>query len=102
MNPRAFGFANAAAYGVMMAALAWLGMAFPSLRRAVDLTAEYYPGYRATIGGGVVGGLYGLATGYLLGWFTAWLYNRFRRSASGSEFRTEVPAGARLERGAGI
>lgn len=78
MNAHAFGMANGLAYAVFMAGLAWFAALFHVGDNAVRLTAEYYPGYRANFSGGVLGALYGFASGYAIGWVTAALYNASR------------------------
>jgi hypothetical protein len=79
MNEKAFGIANGLVYGAFMALLAWAAASFRVGERAVEETAKYYPGYRATPLGGLLGAFYGLATGFALGWATAALYNAFRK-----------------------
>lgn len=50
----------------------------------LNLLSQYYPGYRVTGGGALLGFAYGFATGFALGWTIAsvrngamWLYVRF-------------------------
>lgn len=85
MNERAFGLANGLVYAFFMALLAWVAAAFHVGEGAVEETARYYPGYRATPTGGLLGAIYGMLTGFAMGWFIAWLYNSFQ------EGRTVLP-----------
>lgn len=78
MNARAFGLANGLVYAAFMALLAWFAAALHDGQGAVEETARYYPGYRATPLGGLIGAFYGMVTGFAMGWVIAWLYNRFR------------------------
>jgi len=38
---------------------------------------QFYPGYRLSIAGAVLGLAYGFIDGFVAGWALAWLYNRF-------------------------
>ncbi len=87
MDERAFALANGIVYGVTMALLAWLGAIFHIGEGAIKETEQYYPGFKATPLGGLLGAFYGLATGLAMGWAVAWLYNRFaeRRASENPE-----------------
>ena len=41
----------------------------------LSLLGQFFPGYRVTAGGSVLGLLYGFATGYLAGWLLGTIYN---------------------------
>lgn len=76
MDKLAFGVAVGTAAGVLLFALA---IADPLLDRAgrvdVGLLAQFFAGYRAGGLGAVVGLLWGLAVGFVIGWFTAFVRN---------------------------
>ena len=78
LDQHAYGLATGVAYAVYMALLAWVAALFHVGDQAIKVTRAFYPGYSASIVGGVVGAAYGFVTGYALGWTTAWLYNRIR------------------------
>lgn len=40
------------------------------------LLSQFFIGYSVTFAGSFVGMAYAFATGYLAGWFVAWVYNR--------------------------
>lgn len=45
----------------------------------VSLYASGFPGYEASLGGAITGGLYGLVTGTIFGYALAWVHNWARR-----------------------
>ena len=47
----------------------------PQVGVHLGLLSQYLPGYRVTLAGGLIGGLYAAAIGFLLGWTTAALRN---------------------------
>ncbi len=78
LDRRAYGLAMGLVYGVYMALLAWGGAVLHAGDQASRLMKAFYPGYTFSLSGGLIGAVYGFATGYLLGWATAWLYNQLR------------------------
>lgn len=75
LNQTAFGLAMGAVYAAWMTLLA-LGAAF--LHVGGGMVAEYgrfFPGYRPTPLGALLGGVYGLAIGTIFGLALAGLYN---------------------------
>ena len=42
----------------------------------LGLLAAYFPGFRVTLGGSVIGALYGFGLGYVIGWMIGKLYNQ--------------------------
>lgn len=76
LNARALGAGMGAAYAAYMALLAWAAGLFRIGGDAFEMMAKFYPGYRPTFVGGLIGAGYGLLTGFALGWVTGWLYNR--------------------------
>lgn len=83
LDQRAFGVAMGATYAVFMLALAWVAGLFHVGDQAVAMTASYYPGYRPTFLGGIVGAAYGFVTGYVLGSAISWVYNRVTGARAG-------------------
>jgi len=72
--PRLHGLAFAVATGVVCGLGALVVSVYLSqapdtgLARLVSLLGQYYPGYRLGITGSLIGGLYGLASGFAFGW----------------------------------
>ncbi len=80
LNAWALGVSTGAAYGAYMALLAWAAGLFQVGGGAFEVMTTFYPGYRPTFMGGLIGAGYGLLTGFALGWVTGWLYNRVTRA----------------------
>lgn len=63
-----------------------LATGFLALRDGPDaglhlgLLSQYFPGYRVTVAGSLIGGLYAGAVGFLLGWLAASLRNALLRT----------------------
>ncbi len=68
-------------WGVAILFVAALNVAAPGYGRAfLEAIASVYWGFHpGSIGGAVVGGIYGLADGAIAGALVAWLYNVFAR-----------------------
>ena len=73
----AFGLAVAIASGAALTlATLWMtlqgeGAGGPNLQ----LLSQYFPGYRVSVGGSLIGLVYALSTGFLMGWGFAFLRN---------------------------
>lgn len=80
LNSRALGLGMGAAYAVYMALLAWAAGLFHYGGETFRVMMKFYPGYRPTFAGGLIGAGYGLLAGFALGWITGWLYNRVSRA----------------------
>ena len=47
----------------------------PTVGAHLQLLNQYFPGYRVTFGGSLIGAVYGFAVGYVSGWIIAAVYN---------------------------
>ncbi len=76
LNPKAFALAAGILWGVacfvigLMAAYGY-GTAFETLFSSV------YIGYSSTLGGSVIGAIWGFVDAFIGGYILAWLYNKF-------------------------
>lgn len=75
LNQTAFGLAMGAVYAAWMALLALGARVFHVGEGMVAEYGKFFPGYRATPLGALLGGAYGFAIGGLFGWALAGLYN---------------------------
>lgn len=73
----AFGAAvgTAAGLGLFLATLWLVVKGGPVVGPKLGLLAQYFPGYRVTWGGSLLGLGYGFAVGFGFGWLTAWMRN---------------------------
>jgi len=60
---------------IFLATAALLLKGGPEVGPTLALLAQFFPGYRVTPLGSVVGLAYGLASGFVVGWITAAVYN---------------------------
>jgi protoporphyrinogen oxidase len=76
-DPVAMGLSSAAMLGgvIALATLLLVAKGGPVVGPTLGLLGEYFPGYRVTAGGGLIGLLYGGALGFLLGWAFARIRN---------------------------
>lgn len=76
LHKRAFGIATGAAGSATMLLISILGIvrdgAHPS---PIALLSQYFAGYSVSPTGAVIGALWGFATGFVIGWFTAFARN---------------------------
>lgn len=78
LEPKSFGLAFGAMYGVFMLVLG-LAATFAGYGvEAVNLIASMYGGFAPTVTGSVIGAVWGLVDGFILGFLLAWLYNEFQ------------------------
>ena len=79
INDKVLGFVFGVIAGtVVFVATLWLVVkGGPTVGAHLSLLSQFFPGYRVTLLGSVVGFLYGFLVGYLIGWCIAWLYNQF-------------------------
>ena len=76
MDKLAFGVAVGTAAGVLLFALAVADLLLDRAGRVdVALLSQFFAGYREGWGGAVVGLLWGLGVGFVIGWFTAFVRN---------------------------
>lgn len=45
----------------------------------VSVLSSLYIGYHASVGGAIIGGIWGFADGYIAGVFIAWIYNKLAK-----------------------
>ena len=61
----------------LLVATVWLVLrGGPNVGQHLVLLRNYLPGYTVTWSGALLGFVYGLLLGGVLGWLTAWVYNR--------------------------
>lgn len=76
MHKLAFGVAVGTALGLLIAVITLFHAAFrPEAAPNVSLLSQYYYGYTVSLQGALVGGLWGLASGFVVGWFAAFTRN---------------------------
>lgn len=76
LDVKAFAFTCALVWGFGVFALAWWVIAFDGTGGSVPLLGLMYRGFTFTPMGSVIGLLWALPDGLLLGALVAWLYNR--------------------------
>ena len=64
-----------AGFGLFLATAILLVKGGENVGAHLNLLGEYFPGYRVTWGGAVLGLLYGFVTGFAARWFVGWVYN---------------------------
>ncbi len=82
LNVKAFAFTCALVWGLGVFALAWWVIAFDGAGGNVPLLGLMYRGFTFTPMGSVIGLLWALPDGLLLGALVAWLYNRLSAATS--------------------
>jgi hypothetical protein len=77
LDRSAFGVALGVVTGVLVFAATLFGVVNGSAadELKIFLLSQYYPGYRVTPGGAILGLLYGFVSGFLIGWCIAHLRN---------------------------
>lgn len=69
------GVAIGVAYAVFMFVLAWGAWQFEYASGAVEIIGTVYPGFEASLIGGLWGALWGFIDGFIFGLIIAWVYN---------------------------
>ena len=82
LNVKAFAFTCALVWGLGVFALAWWVIAFDGTGGSVPLLGLMYRGFTFTPMGSVIGLLWALPDGLILGALVAWLYNRLGATTS--------------------
>jgi protoporphyrinogen oxidase len=91
-------WAFGAALGLVMGSLLFVATLILALKGGdvvgphLALLAQYFPGYRVSVGGSLLGLVYGVATGFIMGWLFALIRNA-------SFFTYELVMGRDLETG---
>ncbi len=77
LHKRAFGLAVGAAFGLLIALMKviYVLRAAPGEVPEMALLRSYFAGYTPSLGGAFIGGLWGLFTGFVAGWFFAFCRN---------------------------
>ena len=79
LRARAFGLAIGIVWGItVFVATLWDGSVGKG--QTMSLLSVFYYGYRVSFGGAVVGLIWGIVSGFLLGAAAAWLYNRLHKA----------------------
>lgn len=71
--------------GVLCGAILFLATIFLVLKGGpnpgphLKLLGQYFPGYAVTLGGSILGFIYGGIVGFVCGWFIGSVYNRLAR-----------------------
>ena len=78
MNARAWGIAVGLLLGggLFLATIVLVLRGGDTVGPHLGLLAAYFPGFRVTLAGSVIGALYGFGVGYLVGWMIGKLYNQ--------------------------
>ncbi len=79
LNEIAFGKAFAILAGLYMLMLGLLATFFGWGTTLVTAIGSAYLGFVPSIEGSVIGGIWGTAEGFIIGYVSAWLYNRFAK-----------------------
>jgi hypothetical protein len=84
LNVKAFALTCALVWGLGVFCLAWWVILFDGTGGTVPLLGLMYRGFTFTPMGTVIGLLWALPDGFVLGALVAWLYNSFSGARSGS------------------
>jgi len=79
LDIKALGLAVGIFWGLYCALLGMVAMLFGCGTGLVELLSDYYVGFKPTLLGSMVGGIWGLVDGFICGGVVAWLYNRLAR-----------------------
>ena len=77
LNVKAFALTCGIVWGIGVFALAWWVIALDGAGGSVPLLSLMYRGFTFTPMGSVIGLLWALPDGFVLGALIAWIYNRF-------------------------
>ncbi len=72
----AFVFAAVCGVGLFVATIWLVVRGGENVGYHLGLLSNYFPGYRVTVPGAFVGAAYAAVLGGIVGWVTAWIYNR--------------------------
>jgi hypothetical protein len=87
LRKRALGLTLGVIWGLAVFVATWWA-AIQGRGKTLDLLSGYYPGFRVSFGGAVIGLIWGFVSGFIAGVLIAWLYNLF----SNMLYKSEVPA----------
>ena len=77
LRKRAFGLAIGLFWGLVILLGTWFLLLRGSPGEVFSKASSFYIGYSYSWGGGIIGFIYGFATGFIAGVFIAWLYETF-------------------------
>lgn len=69
-------FGMVSGFGLFVATAWLLIRGGPDVGRTLGLLGNYFPGYRVTWPGSLLGLVYGALVGAVVGWSIGWIYNR--------------------------
>jgi len=76
-DPKAMAFAVGGTWALGLVLLALIAMIHGTYGNSIiSLISSVYMGYRPTIPGAVIGGIWGFVDGAIAGWIFAWIYNK--------------------------
>lgn len=76
LNPLKFGLAFGIIYALVFFLMGLAGALFGWGGEMVKLAGDIYVGFGPSVGGAVIGGIWGLAIGLVFFGLGAWIYNR--------------------------
>ncbi|MBP1679597.1 MAG: hypothetical protein H6Q29_1508 [Bacteroidetes bacterium] len=84
LRVQAFGLATGIVMGLFVFLLTLVSLWF-GRGETIDALVVPFPGFSRSIGGAIVGLIWGFVDGFIGGALLAWLYNRFADKASASK-----------------
>ena len=76
VHKRAFGIATGVTFGLLLFAVTMVEVVRnPTVPSPLRLLSEYFAGYSVSLPGAFIGLAWGLATGFVMGWFVAFCRN---------------------------
>lgn len=81
LNVYNLGLAIGIATGLGVLILGIAGWLFGVWTTAIDLTATFYKGYTPTLGGSIIGAIWGFIDGFIGGVVIAWIYNILQKKS---------------------
>jgi len=80
LNINAFGLTIGIVAAACILLMLLIGLILPGYGNVMlRCLASIYPGFSATIGGSILGLIYGFVDGYIVGVAVAWLYNKLAK-----------------------
>ncbi len=76
LDVKALGLAVGVFWGLYCLILGLIAMSFGCGTALLEMIGSYYIGYKPTLLGSLVGGVWGLIDGFICGAVVAWVYNR--------------------------
>lgn len=79
LDVRAFGLASGIIWGLGMLGLGLINLAGGFGGSIIQLLGTVYVGYKPTVAGSIIGGIWGFLDAGVAGIILAWLYNKFAK-----------------------